>query len=404
MNQSLRVLFASERPPYPFFLGGAARCAHRLLQSMSGTSQAECCAVGSAEYSGSPWTYPQAQDRAALGVRGIVSPSPGPEANAEFAGPTIDCGYPVGVMRNFFNALGRLIDDFKPDLVWAQLDGAQEILSVASHKGVQGLLYVHDAEFDHAELRATTSLGCHIVCSSEFLARKARKIIGRPAHVVYPASDWFFGTQSDPSGHVTMINPHKVKGIDTFLEIARGLPDQTFLLVESWKLSEDALGALHSRLSQLPNVRFQHRVSDMREIYRQTRLLLVPSVWEEGFGMVAVEAQSCGIPVIASARGGLPESVGDGGILIQDYLNVQAWLDAMHSILDEEANYRVWSARALQHARSPDFDPDELARRFLAICASPLPGAGSSSNGWHSLLSGLARLPLVGRIIREARR
>ena len=38
------------------------------------------------------------------------------------------------------------------------------------------------------------------MCSSEFLARKASKIIGRPAHVVYPASDWYFGTQGDPNG------------------------------------------------------------------------------------------------------------------------------------------------------------------------------------------------------------
>ncbi len=400
----MRMLFASERPPYPLFLGGAARCAHRLLQSISRISHVECCAVGSAEYTGSPWTYPLAQDHESLGVRTVVSPSPGPTANAGFPGPTLDCGYPVGVMSDFFNALGRLLDDFKPDLVWAQLDGAQEILSVASRKEVQGLLYVHDAEFDPAQLRAITSLGCHVVCSSEFLARKASKIIGRLAHVVYPASDWYFGTQGDPNGLVTMINPHKVKGIDAFLEIARRLPDQKFLLVESWKLSEDALGALHSRLSQLPNVRFQHRVSDMREIYRQTRLLLVPSVWAEGFGMVAVEAQSCGIPVIASARGGLPESVGDGGILIRDYLDVKAWLDAMHSILDDEANYRAWSARALQHARSPDFDPDELARRFLAICTSPSPGSVAASYGLRSLLSGLERLPLVGRMIRVARR
>jgi glycosyltransferase involved in cell wall biosynthesis len=44
--------------------------------------------------------------------------------------------------------------------------------------------------------------------------------------------------------------------------------------------------------------------------------------------MVAVEAQSCGIPIIASARGGLPEAVGDGGLLIEDYRNVEAWVAA----------------------------------------------------------------------------
>ena len=157
---------------------------------------------------------------------------------------------------------------------------------------------------------------------------------GCRAHVVYPPAELYFGERGDPDGYVTMINAHKVKGLETFLEVARRLPRVRFLLQESWKLKDDALAALQARLTELPNVTFQHRVSDMRQVYRKTRLLLAPSVWEEGFGMVAVEAQSCGIPVIASARGGLPESVGDGGLLIKDYRNVDDWVAAVRSVLE----------------------------------------------------------------------
>ena len=303
------------------------------------------------------------------------------------------------VIGGFPGALGQLIDRFKPDVVWAQLEGALQVLGVARSKGVQGLLYVHDAEFDASELRAAARLGCHLVCSSGFLARKLRSVLGLTAHVVYPASDWYFGTQGDANGVVTMVNPYPVKGIDTFLEVARRMPQQRFLLVESWKLNDDALAALQSRLRELPNVRFQHRVPDMREIYGQTRLLLVPSMWEEGFGMVAVEAQSCGIPVIASERGGLPESVGDGGMLVRDYRNVEAWMHAIDAVLDDDDAYRAWSARALAHARSADFDRQQLAGRFLAVCAMPAP-RNTAALRLAAVLDGLERVPVIGKLLR----
>ena len=54
---------------------------------------------------------------------------------------------------------------------------------------------------------------------------------------------------------------------------------------------------------------------DMRSVYRDTKVLLVPSQWLETWGRVATEAQFSGIPVLASRSGALPEAVGPGGIL-----------------------------------------------------------------------------------------
>lgn len=396
-HHTMRLLYASERPPYPFFLGGAARCAHRLMQALSRDSGAACMAVGSSEYTVTPWTVPDKTDYESLDIQGVVHST----SQGGMESVAIDCGYPIRVLPDFFDALGPLIDAFRPDVVWSQLEGAREVLEVARKKGVKGLYYVHDAEFDPEELRAIADLGCHVVCSSGFLASKAGKAIGRRAHVVYPASDWYFGTPSDPAGWVTMINPHRVKGLEAMLEIARRMPAERFLLVESWKLGDAALNALRARLEKLPNVRFQHRVSDVRDIYRQTRLLLAPSLWEEGFGMVSVEAQSCGIPVIASARGGLPESVGDGGLLIADYRNPDAWVEAICRVLGDDALYRTLAERALAHARSSDFVPAELARRFLAVCTARPPHSSALARRMRSGLSRLGKLPLLGKMFRE---
>ncbi len=387
----MRILYASERPPYPFFLGGAVRCAHQLMRDMAQGLGQECLAVGGADYRATPWAYPAPGEYGTLGIR---EKSPSPLAPLLLAGeghPSLDCGYPVQVLPDFFDTLGQVIDAYEPDLVWAQLEGALEVLRIARRKGVKGLYFVHDAEFDPAELRAMVDLGCTLVASSHFLAAKALAATGQRTYVVHPPMNLFFDTRGDPEGFVTLINAHKVKGLDTFLEVARSLPNVKFLLQESWKLKDDALAALQDRLAGLPNVSFRHRVSDMREVYRQTRLLLAPSVWEEGFGMVAVEAQSCGIPVIASVRGGLPESVGDGGLLIQDYRNVDAWVTAVQSVLESPDLYAALSAKALAHARSPNFSAPELARRFLAACQVPTPSVGLMARGMRAWRRGIFR-------------
>lgn len=386
----MRILYASERPPYPFFLGGAARAAHMLLARIAGMPGAECSAVGSQDYAVSAWRYPDAAEFATLGVRAVG------EAHA-----TLDCGYPVRLLPDFYQALAAEIGRVRPDLVWAQLEGALPVLQTANRLGVRGLCFVHDAEFDPAEMRQIAALDCHLVASSGFLADKVQRATGRRAEVVYPPAELYFDTPSDPEGRVTMINPHPVKGLDTFVEIARRLPAVNFLLQESWKLDDAALDTLHQRLAALPNVRFAHRVSDMRSVYRQTRLLIAPSRWEEGFGMVALEAQSCGIPVIASRRGGLPEAVGDGGLLIDDYLNVDAWVQAIDSVLHNAARYRTLAAHARRHAASDSFAPDALAHRLYAIAQSE-----PERPGWLAQTAFTARRhahnwPLFGRIIRR---
>ncbi len=379
----MRILYASERPPYPFFLGGAARCAHQLLFNMANELRIECIAVGSRDYAVTAWHFPADGDFPSLGIK-----DSNPELN------TLNCGYPVTLLPSFFDTLAALIDEFKPDVVWSQLEGGLDIMLLAQRKGVQGLYYVHDAEFNPAELKQIAQTGCHMVASSRFLADKAERAIGRSCHVIYPASELYFGTTGNPHGKITMINPVGVKGIDTMLEIARLMPEHEFMLQESWKLGDKALADLQAKLAVLPNVQFQHRVSDMRAVYGNTRLLLAPSKWEEGFGMIAPEAQSCRVPVIASRRGGLPESVGDGGILIDDYLNPQAWVTAIRDILADDETYGAWQARAHRHASSDDMHPHTLAKRLADICTLPAPGVAGP------IRRTIQNLPIIGGLFR----
>ncbi|OYY94868.1 MAG: hypothetical protein B7Y41_04740 [Hydrogenophilales bacterium 28-61-23] len=384
----MQILFASARPPYPYFLGGAARAAHMLLVRMAQMPNTFCSAVGSCEYAVSPWRRPATDDHAALGIHSI-----GPELDA------VDCGYSVRLLPDFYTALADMVERTRPDLVWSQLEGALPVLQIAHRLGVTGLCYVHDAEFDVAEMRKIAALDCHLIASSAFLADKVWLATGRRASVVYPPAELYYDDVGDANGVVTMINPHPVKGLETLLGIASQRPGINFLLQESWKLDTDARAALDAHLAALPNVRFAERVSDMRSVYRQTRILLAPSRWEEGFGMVALEAASCGIPVIASRRGGLPEAVGEGGLLIDDYMNVDAWLAALDSMLNDAARYQAFSVRARQHAASEKFSPDALANLLAGIIATSPKQPGWLDRKLFTVKQRVRDWPLLGNLV-----
>ena len=389
---AMRILYASERPSYPFFLGGAARCTHQLLSKLSGELDVSCAAVGSEDYAVTLWSYPEESEYAALGVQGV-------DRNGR--GTLVNCSYPVRILPEFRSAVQDLLSEFRPDILWTQLEGARWLLELARSRGIQSVYFVHDSETPPAELRSIADLGCRIVCSSRFVADKTQQIVGRRTHVVYPCPNVYFDTEGDPNGYLTMINPSRVKGLPTFIEVARCLPAEKFLLVESWKLTDAHFAELRQTLRQVPNVRLVRRVLDMRSIYAQTRLLLVPSIWEEGFGMVVVEAQSCRIPVVASARGGLPESVGDGGVLIQRYKDADAWVAVIQDLLGNRRNYDELAGRALRHAHAEEFTASCSARRFLEVCSGPVSRGSAYARGISALISGIARVPGLKALLRH---
>ena len=118
--------------------------------------------------------------------------------------------------------------------------------------------------------------------------------------------------------YVTFINPQPAKGLTVFARIAMELnqrrPDIPLLVVEGRGTSE-ALAKLPVDLSGLTNLHRMATTPDPRDFYRVSRAVLVPSLWRESLGRVPMEAMANGIPVLASDRGALPETLGDAGFV-----------------------------------------------------------------------------------------
>jgi D-inositol-3-phosphate glycosyltransferase len=104
---------------------------------------------------------------------------------------------------------------------------------------------------------------------------------------------------------------------------------------------------------------------DLSDWYRASDLVCVPS-YSESFGLVALEAQACGTPVIATAVGGLRTAVADGisGLLVDGH-DPRAWSATILRLLLEPEKRLLLSMGAVEHASH--FGWDSTARGTLDV-------------------------------------
>ncbi len=140
-------------------------------------------------------------------------------------------------------------------------------------------------------------------------------------------------------------------GLEAFALIADRCPDCHLLIAGEGPVRTE----LERRVGELDltaRVRFLGWRSDAAALMRAFDLLLVPSLWE-GFGFVILEAMARGVPIIASAVGGIPEVVitGSTGILVQPR-DVEGMGRALANLLDDGTRRQGMGQAARERVRA----------------------------------------------------
>jgi glycosyltransferase involved in cell wall biosynthesis len=303
---------------------------------------------------------------------------------------TVDRRIPVSVLNFAWHRLGWPPVEMlgaAGDVVWSL-----HPLLMPARKAAQ-VVTVHDLFFlDHpsatsreirrdypALVSSHVSRADAVITNSEYTGDLIRGRLGVPEEritVCHPgAPAWRVREEPATAGpilHVGTIGPRKNAAalIKAYLALASAHAE-TPPLVFAGRL-ESPVAALvngnqQSELFQ-KKVRFLGYVSDEERLrlYREASMLVIASS-DEGFGIPALEAMTIGLPVVAAARGSLPEVLGEAGILV-DADDTPAFSRAILRLIQDADLRRDQAARGVSRARR--FNWDDSAARLRTAFAS----------------------------------
>src|SRR6185295_17684310 len=216
----------------------------------------------------------------------------------------------------------------------------------------------------------------HAFTCSRYLTDVYREKVGLNRTPIEPPIDWStVVAPTDARAFVTFVHPAPHKGLFLFARLADMLgsrrPDIPILVVQSGR-SGGALNAIPGiDFSKFPQIMAAPAVPTPADYFALTRLLLVPSVWEEPFGRVAAEAMINGIPPLVGDRGSLPDVIGgdfrEGGcgrvLPIPEWMrfdstrvpseaDVEPWFEAVCALWDDAPLYQAMASRARRMAET----------------------------------------------------
>ena len=295
--------------------------------------------------------------------------------------------------------------------------------------GLTTAVYIHGEEittadsYDPQHLRARDAIrDCDVsIVVSSFTLEAVRKLLGEAhdkpvvmiqngvnTHVFSPApKPAKLVARHGLEGHFTFLSVCRLvekKGVDNAIRAFRQVhakhPGARFLVV-GWGEFEGRLREIAAEEGLADVVIFAGRVADdeLADYYRLGDVFVMPNRRmpdgdTEGFGLVFLEANRCGLPVVAGRDGGSTDAVQDGlNGLVVDGHSVPAIADAMLALAENRTLYDRLREGGLQ--RSAEAGWEGKARAFLAAMRPARRGDGSMPTPARFALVWLLCLPLV---------
>ncbi|WP_020467939.1 glycosyltransferase [Zavarzinella formosa] len=276
-------------------------------------------------------------------------------------------------LRVFRTVAGR----FQPDIVltYGGRPPGMRLMALAKQMGFKVVFALHN--FGYPGPQAFRDVDTVFVPSRFAQAEYARR--GVTAAVLPGPIPWDRVRAPRVEGkYVTFVNPVPPKGVFVaariMAELGRRRPDIPFLVVES-RGGVDWLGRAGVDLAGVTTVHRMVNTGQPAAFYGVSRAVLMPSLWWESLGRVAVESLVNGIPVIASDRGALPGTLGAAGVCLSvpdrykpesrrapAAAEVKPWCDEIERLWDDAAYFH--ERRRASLAEAERWRPESLLSSY----------------------------------------
>ena len=275
----------------------------------------------------------------------------------------------------FYQSYTAFLDDYRPDvlLTYGGHPVAISMMELAKRRDIPIVFTLHNFLYSGSQ---PFRLVDYVIVPSEFSRRYYWENFGLACQRLPNVVDWRrVEAQHRNPRYVTFVNPVPAKGVYIFARIAEQLwrrrPEIPILVVEGRGRAAD-LRATGIDVDAIRCLRIMAHTADPREFYGITKVLLVPSLWNEAWPLVPAEGMINGIPVLGSIRGGLPEPVGDAGFLfdiparytpetrdLPSAEEVEPWVETIIRLWDDPLHYARCSQAA--RTRAQQWRPERLA-------------------------------------------
>jgi glycosyltransferase involved in cell wall biosynthesis len=288
-----------------------------------------------------------------------------------------------GEGRAFLRLFERVCGHFRPDVLltygghWL----ARETMALARRRGVRVIFALHNFAYTDAAL---FRLADAVLVPSQTAREHYRRTLDIETTAIQgPFDENRLLCDIDERRFLTFVNPQPDKGVYWFARVAyelgRRRPDIPLLVVEG-RAGSEWLHRVGLGRAGRANLHVMANTHDPRHFYRLTKAVLMPSLVAEALARVPVEAMINGIPVLASRRGALAETLADAGLLFdipERYTpqsrvvpaadEVRAWLDTIERLWDDPACYAAQRARCLRAAEA--WRTERILPRFEVFLA-----------------------------------
>lgn len=200
-----------------------------------------------------------------------------------------------------------------------------------------------------------------VITNSDFIKNFIKEIFNKEAEVIYPVVDVLELQKVklpplEQRPFLTLIGSDVLKGRGVVEKIAERMKKYKFMIV----------GREFKKPFQKENIFYQPWSKERLDIYKKTKILLVPSLCYDAFPRIPVEGAALGIPSIGSKRGGIPEFLPQE-FLIENVWDIAKWIE---KILALEKNYLDYSE--ILKKRATKFDASFQIEKFKKIAKEKL--------------------------------